>query len=239
MKMQLNRNKHALRRLWMGTLMIMSVLVLAACGAASGVDAAPADDLSEDEITGLLFMREEEKLARDVYLTLYEQWELPIFQNIANSEQSHMDAIATLLDRYGLEDPAAGQDIGEFTNGDLQALYDELVATGSASLEEALRVGAAIEEIDILDLEEYIAETDRTDIIQVYENLLRGSRNHLRSFARTLERQTGEVYTPQYLTQEAYDDIVNGSVETGRGTQGNGGGRGGRGGRGGGRGYRS
>jgi len=76
--------------------------------------------IGADEIEGLLFMREEEKLARDVYLTLYDQWNLSIFKNIAASESAHMDAILTLLERYGIDDPAAGKDVGEFTNPDLQ-----------------------------------------------------------------------------------------------------------------------
>ncbi|MGC9398416.1 MAG: DUF2202 domain-containing protein [Anaerolineae bacterium] len=233
MRIRLNTNTHALRRVVMGTLMVLWVIVLAARGSVSVVDAATADDLSEDEVAGLRFMREEEKLARDVYLTLYEQWEMSIFQNIARSEQRHMDAIGVLLARYDLEDPAAGRDIGEFTDEELQALYDELIATGSTSLEDALRVGAAIEEIDILDLEERIPEADHADIVQVYENLLRGSRNHLRAFTRTQERETGETYTPQYLDQETYAAIVSGGVERGRG-MGRGRGRGGvgRGGRG-------
>ena len=173
------------------------------------------EELSAEEIEGILYMREEEKLARDVYLTLYEQWGLSIFQNIANSEQTHMDAIKTLIDRYGLDDPAAGNDVGEFTNPTLRSLYADLVATGSQSLADALRVGAAIEEIDILDLEKHVAQTDARDIQRVYESLTRGSRNHLRSFVATLEQQTGETYEPQYLDQEAYDDIVSAPLESG------------------------
>lgn len=173
------------------------------------------EELSAEEIEGILYMREEEKLARDVYLTLYEQWGLSIFQNIANSEQTHMDAIKTLIDRYGLDDPAAGNDVGEFTNPTLRSLYADLVATGSQSLADALRVGAAIEEIDILDLEKHVAQTDARDIQRVYESLTRGSRNHLRSFVATLEQQTGETYEPQYLDQEAYDDIVSAPLENG------------------------
>ena len=91
-------------------------------------------ELDAVEVAGLLYMREEEKLARDVYLTLYEKWEMPIFQNIANSESTHMEAIETLIDRYNLEDPAAGKDAGVFTDQTLQGLYDQLVAEGSQSL---------------------------------------------------------------------------------------------------------
>ena len=158
-------------------------------------------------------MREEEKLARDVYLTLGDEWTFPIFQNTARSEQTHMDSVKTLLGRYGLDDPAANNEVGVFTNPDLQALYDQLVEQGSQSLGDALKVGAAIEEIDILDLEEYLAQTDRADIQRVYENLLRGSRSHLRAFTSTLEAQTGEIYQPQYLTQEEYDAIAGSGVE--------------------------
>jgi hypothetical protein len=173
------------------------------------------EELTAKEIEGILYMREEEKLARDVYLTLYEQWDLSIFQNIANSEQTHMDAVKTLIDRYGLDDPAAGNDVGEFTDPTLGALYADLVATGGQSLTDALHVGAAIEEIDILDLEDYVSQTDAWDIQRVYGSLTKGSRNHLRSFVATLERQTGETYEPQYLDQGTYDDIVSASVESG------------------------
>jgi len=184
--------------------------------------------LSEDEAAGLLFMREEEKLAHDVYLALYTEWQLPIYQNIAGSEQTHTDAVLQLITRYGLDDPAAGLAAGEFTDPTLQSLYDQLVAQGSVSLEAALRVGAAIEEIDILDLEERLSQTDKADIQRVYGNLLAGSRNHLHAFVGTLEQQTGTSYTPQYLTQMAYDAIMSGT--TGRGNSRNSGGNGGQGG---------
>jgi hypothetical protein len=182
-------------------------------------------ELSTEEIEGILYMREEEKLARDVYLTLYEQWGLSIFQNIANSEQTHMDAIKTLMDRYGLDDPVTGNDVGEFSDPALQSLYADLVATGRQSLADALRVGATIEEIDILDLEKYVSQADAGDIQRVYESLTRGSRNHLRSFVATLEQQAGEIYEPQYLDQEAYSSIISTPMESGgygQGTSGRG-----------------
>ena len=115
--------------------------------------------------------------------------------------------------------------IGVFTNSTLQELYDQLVADGRQSLADALRVGAAIEEIDILDLEEQIAQTDQADIQLVYDNLMKGSRNHLRSFTSTLEKQTGESYQPQYLDPEAYEAIVNAPMETGGSGQSQGQGR--------------
>jgi hypothetical protein len=175
--------------------------------------------LSAAEAESLAFMREEEKLARDVYLTLYEQWGAATFQSIAASEQTHTDSVKALLARYSVPDPAADMARGVFANADLQALYDQLVETGSASLASALRVGAVIEEIDILDLRERLAQTDETDIQRVYQNLLNGSYNHLRAFTSALQRQTGEVYQPQYLSQSEYEAIIggsNGSARQGR-----------------------
>lgn len=168
----------------------------------------PVGVLSESEAAALQFMREEEKLAHDVYLALYDKWQQPTFQNIAASEQTHTDAVKALLERYGVADPAVNQPAGQFTNADLQALYDQLVATGQESLASALRVGAAIEEIDILDLKERVAQTDKADIQLVYNNLTTASYNHLRSFVSTLEKRTGEVYTPQYLDAQTYQQII-------------------------------
>lgn len=177
-------------------------------------------ELSAEETAALLYMREEEKLAHDVYVTLYEQWGLPLFQNISRSEQTHTDSIKTLLERYGLADPASST-VGVFTDPDLQVLYTELVERGSQSLAEAIKVGAAIEEIDILDLQKDLTLVDNPDIVKVFDNLLNGSYSHLRAFASTLMTQTGESYVPQYLSAEAYQTIL------GTGTASNGNGQGG------------
>jgi rubrerythrin len=127
-------------------------------------------------------------------------------------------------------------------------MYNELTARGSQSVSEALKVGGAIEEIDILDLQESLSRTDNTDIQQVYNNLLRASSSHLRAFARTLQTQTGETYQPQYMEMESYTAVLNSSSQGGYGSgrqgnqagQGSQGDRGGQGGGGsqGGQGYR-
>ncbi len=194
-------------------------------------------DLSEDEIADLLFMREEEKLARDVYLALFEQWGTPVFQNIAASEQAHMDTLLILISQYGLEDPVTGNGAGVFTDSTLQDLYNQLIETGSQSLADALVVGGAVEEIDILDLQGSLAQTSNNDIVQAYQILLSGSENHLRAFVPSWERQTGETYQPQYLSQNEYADIMGGSTGGNGNVQGQGGAGGqGQGGSGGGQG---
>lgn len=192
-----------MKRFVLMTLVVAS-LVVGTVAAAPALAQAPvpitaAASLTEDEAAGLAFMREEEKLAHDVYVALYDKWGLPVFKNISAAEQTHSDAVKRLLDRYGVEDPAAGNAAGEFTNPTLQSLYDQLVAQGSLSITDALKVGAAIEEIDILDLQERIAQTDKADIKRVYSNLLKGSENHLRAFVSNLKAR-GETYAPQYLS---------------------------------------
>ncbi|MCB9140124.1 MAG: DUF2202 domain-containing protein [Caldilineaceae bacterium] len=188
-------------------------------GNGTGINAAVGGELTETESAELLYMREEEKMARDVYLTLGETWNLRVFENIAQSEQQHMDAILTLIERYGLEDPVQDNAIGVFENEELQALYDQLVEAGSQSVSGALTAGGAIEEIDILDLQNAIADTDNADVQQVYTSLLNGSYNHLRAFSVNLTSQTGETYVPQYMSADEYAAAVAGG---GNGNRGNG-----------------
>ncbi len=173
--------------------------------------------LTSIEIEGLLHMREEEKLARDSYLTFYQIYGLYTFQMISNSEQHHMDAVKNLLDYYGLVDPASSQ-VGVFTNPDLQALYDQLISWGRQSLQDALLAGAKIEEVDILDLEYYLSQTNKYNIQQVYSNLINGSENHLRAFVSNLNSLFGVVYTPLYLSAERYQGIINGGGGGGGGS---------------------
>jgi len=158
---------------------------------------------------GLLYMREEEKLARDVYIALYEKWGLRTFLNIAESEQQHMDAVRALLAARNIEDPVAGSDFGEFKNTDLAALYSSLVSQGMQSASEAYRVGAIIEDLDIYDLKEYLTKTTDEAEIWVYTNLLKGSENHLRTFTKQLERY-GVTYTARYISDAELQAILSG-----------------------------
>lgn len=213
----------------------LAALVLTACGGGGGdspagqggplltVDAAgvsPFDStalsasLAEKET--LAFMREEEKLAHDVYLQLDARWKgvTRVFGNIARSELTHTEAIRQLLLRYALPDPTASLSAGRYQDARLQALYTQLLATGQLSLVDALKVGAAIEEIDIIDLNQALLTVDNQDIVQVYQNLRKGSRNHLRSFVGTLANQ-GVTYMPQYMAPADYQAIVSTPIERG------------------------
>lgn len=174
--------------------------------------ALPNEALNTSEQTSLVYMREEEKLAGDVYARLYAAWGLKVFANISSSESTHTEAVRQLLLRYSVADPAANLGAGVYDNATLQGLYAQLVAAGNVSLVDGLKVGATIEELDMLDIHTHLASVDNQDIKLVYVNLLKGSRNHLRSFYQTLLQQGGS-HTAQYLTQAEFDAIVNSDME--------------------------
>ncbi|MDP5104807.1 MAG: DUF2202 domain-containing protein [Polaribacter sp.] len=164
-------------------------------------------ELTQKDSDALLFMLEEEKLARDTYEYLDNFWGIYQFSNIKLSEQTHMNAIVSLLDKYGVEYNILP--MGQFSNEKLQNLYNQFVLDGQLNTANALQIGATIEDLDIVDLEEYITATSNQSIIDVYENLQCGSRNHLRSFVSALTN-SDTTYTPQFLTQIDYNIIING-----------------------------
>ncbi len=147
--------------------------------------ATTASALTADEASAILFMKQEEKLARDVYTALHAQWGAVVFKNIAASEQQHMNAVDGLIVRYRLKDNTPAN-AGEFTYPELQELYDTLVADGGISLKDALEAGVTIEEADIGDLRAAIAATRERPIRNVFGNLLKGSLNHLAAFRKWL-----------------------------------------------------
>lgn len=179
------------------------------------IENIPSSELTEDEIAGLIQMREEEKLARDVYSFLGQKWNLQILSNIAGSEQTHTDSVKVLLDRYGIEDPVKDDTVGVFTSLVMTDLYTNLVKQGEASALDALIVGATIEDLDICDLSELLLETDNSDIITVYNNLQKGSSNHLRAFINQIDNKGGS-YSPQYISKEEFNSIISTAQEKGQ-----------------------
>jgi hypothetical protein len=169
----------------------------------------PSEELNQGEIDGLIYMREEEKLARDVYISLYNYWGKRVFNNISVSENRHMESIKILLNKYNIEDPVNIDSIGLFKNETLHVLYDSLIQKGYSSMIEALKVGALIEEIDIIDIQRELENNvDNQDIKFVYNNLFKGSENHLRAFVRNLSRQAIN-YSPQVMVLSEYQLIIN------------------------------
>lgn len=169
-------------------------------------DNYPAEALSDAESNALLFMREEEKLARDIYLKMKAKWGLQVFANIAKSEQKHMDAILCLINKYNLDDPVDNNATGVFQNVTLQALYNTLYNQGIQSKVAALAIGAKIEDLDIYDLMQNTANVDNQDIQAVFAELTRASRNHLRAFTGNLANT--QPYQPEFIDQALFDEII-------------------------------
>ncbi len=142
--------------------------------------------LTQQQAQDLIYLREVEKLARDVYLTMFDKWGATIFSRIAMCEQHHTDAVKGLLDKYGVPDPVGHNGVGVFTNPALQALYDDLIAQGSVSLHEALEIGVVIEVLDIDDIEGMLPVFTQQDVLNVLTNLLAGSQHHLAAFSNAL-----------------------------------------------------
>jgi hypothetical protein len=203
---------------------LLLTVSLAACGGSSPAAAdgsastlVPAGTvLSVDEATvaDIVFLREEEKLARDVYAVLGQKWALQIFANIQVSEQRHMDAVLLLLQAADVADPAAGEGAGEFTDPELASLYATLVARGATSPLDALVVGATIEDYDLADLAASAAVATDPTVLAVYANLTKGSRNHLRSFVSQIAAAGGS-YAPQFIDAATYQSIVSSPMERG------------------------
>ncbi len=171
-------------------------------------------DLTESELASLVKMKEEEKLARDVYAVLAKKLGSQIFTNISAAENNHLNAIVLLLTNYGSTETSIGE-AGIFADAAVQKLYNDLVSKASVSIEEAYITGALIEEMDIKDLTVALTATTNENVTLVFENLLKGSRNHLRAFNRQLTT-LGVVYTPVYVSQADYDLIVSSAMEKGK-----------------------
>jgi len=169
-------------------LLIIPLLVMGA-----GTPLMAAEPLTDEAKAALEFMREEEKLAHDVYVVFSDMYagvasRSKIFAQIAESEQRHTDAVKGLLEEYGIPDPAAATAPGEFVNVELQDLYATLVEVGTAGFTEALGVGVIIEQKDMTDIVEAIeVSAAYADIVKVYSNLLTGSEHHLSAFLKVLD----------------------------------------------------
>jgi hypothetical protein len=216
--------KYFLQNLFFATVIFSLMAIPLACSKSndnyqpdnlsSQINSLPAEPLNADELSSLRFLREEEKLAKDVYVFLHNKWGINIFNNISSSEQTHMDAVLLLLNKYNLPDPVGSNGPGIFFNSILQNLYTQLTTQGFISTMEALKVGATIEDLDIYDLKSTLTKVDNQDMILVYNNLMKGSRNHLRSFYSNI-RNAGGSYAPQFITQAEFDSIINSPMETG------------------------
>ena len=179
--------------------------------------ASAATGLNAEAAQELRYMREEEKLARDVYRQAYDHWGLPVFARVAQAEQRHMDIMGRMLAYYGQSDPIADPNArGGFTDARLAKLYADLTSRAAKSASDALQAAGLIEEVDIMDLEKAAKTAPDAMLRRAYANLERGSRNHLRGFTSEWLRLTGKPYVAQAMPQATVDAIVASPIERGR-----------------------
>ena len=142
-------------------------IALGAQAALGSPTSAPADT---ELASALIQMREEERMARDLYAALAELHDQARPMSvITKSEQKHFDSMGTLLERYDVADPSAALAPGTYALPEIQALYDSWYAQGSVSLDAAYQVGIELETRDIADLETAIALAP-TDVERVLNN---------------------------------------------------------------------
>ena len=149
----------------------------------AGQGSVSAGQLTQQDAASILLLREEEKLARDVYLTLSEKWNVPVFKNIAQAEARHMSVMKMLVDRYGLEDPVKDDTVGTFTSPEFRQ-----VVSGTCGFRFRLagrRIQGRREDrgTGYQGFAGFTGNVQSTDVRRVYQNLLRASENHLRAFS--------------------------------------------------------
>lgn len=164
--------------------------------------------LTEDEKTAIIHMREEEKLARDVYQTLGKTTDSKVFQNIPKSEGRHMDVFDQLIDRYGLKDPVKDESVvGTFTDPLFTDLFAKLTEKGKLSDADAFEVGAMVEDINMANLMKYGMATEKADLKLAYDTLLVQSKNHMSAFVRQLDR-LGKTFEPTHINAQQLSEAV-------------------------------
>lgn len=151
-------------------------------GTCLGGVADPSGILNESQRAALAANAEEEKLAHDLYTAFAARYDTVVFDRIAAAETAHLNAVRTLMSRYQVTDPTAGQAQGRFATPAVQATYDRLLAQGSASEAAALQVGRTVETTDIDGLRKALDGLTAPDVQRVYQHLLTASQHHLTAF---------------------------------------------------------
>lgn len=169
--------------------------------------------LTDAEKNHVLWMREESKVARDLYTFLFNRWGIPVFKKKMVKEQVNMDRSLTIINKYGLTDPIVKDEQGIYSKENFRQMYVELAMRGNSSLPEALRAAAITEELDIMELEDALQNTiTNPDLKSIYNTMAVSSRNHLRAIIEQIQCM-GEIYGPQRLPEKRFYSIVDSPVE--------------------------
>lgn len=214
-------------------LQIVLGIVLGGPGAATAAAGEVSiNDLNFNEQTHLVFTCEEEKLARDVYRVLGRSFpEIGSFAEMEANKEHNKCAVLDLMRKYRVSVPHVNDNVGVFSWGSYGRYFTEkylvLTSQGTSNPLNALYVGAFMEELNILDIDQCpkvivdinngISEasacgrnyTDNPDVLRVYDSLVEESRRHLRLLVRDIEQIIGVGnYQAQVLPQDQVDAIL-------------------------------
>jgi hypothetical protein len=191
---------------------LVNVTLVCGSHAATGAVSQTEAVLDANETADLVYQREAEKLARDIYTASYGLWNEGAFYNTYQAELRHMDTMLKMLIKFGIPDPVVSNGEGEFSDQGLAALYPDLIDRSDDSMLAAFEAGAYIEELEIQSLEAALDRTDEPGLTNAYSNLLAASRNHLRTFVSHIAA-LGESYEAQVLDQSEVSEITDGYDE--------------------------
>lgn len=166
--------------------------------------------LTEQEEMDLLFSCEQEKLLRDVYLYSFDKYGNAIFNQIAGSQNVRMSELKGLISSYNLDDPTS-LDIGMFSTSSFQDIYNTALIQSDSSLESAIMAILYLEDKDMVDIREFISNTTKENMLYTYEFMYCTSENHIRWLYPELLLEGG-TYTPQFISQDDFNEIINSNL---------------------------
>ena len=168
--------------------------------------------ITQSDRDALIYNMQEEKVANNFYTAMQNLYGINVFENISKSETMHMKHVKALLDNFGIDNPVSGkyEVAGSFMDAGLERMYNDMISTGNISVTDALKESAKFEEMDIRDLKAFVESTQNTSIESTLNMLINASGNHLRAFVKNLKTR-GIEYTPQYLSQEEFNEIISSS----------------------------
>lgn len=159
----------------------------------------PSENLSGQELQGLIYIVEIQKLQRDIYMALDERNINPIFNELYLADAKSLDEISATIEAYGQENPVLDRNVGDFRRTEVQALYDEFTYTVNNNLIEMLTFAVRMEEGTVDDISEFMEQVDgNEDIRQLYTDLLTGSYIQLNALNDEIKKtRTGIMPMPE------------------------------------------
>ena len=121
-------------------------------------------------------------------LKFYDQWQLPIFREIAEMEMDHSHQVLVLLAKFEIVDQTGTSKMGEFSWAATKIQFDSLVMEAN-SVENALMVTSEVQEIALQALNHQLKNIVNHDEIRTtYERLVVDTKIHLENLRYTMQK---------------------------------------------------